>query len=112
MRSRSPRALRPCVRATFVSQLSSMKTRLEGSRLGCAANQAPALAQYVRAILLDRAFGHSFRVRPWRWKKRDTGRARGGDAALGQTGLKLPETLVAPLLKRGHDVRMPRLDPS
>jgi hypothetical protein len=44
MRSRSPRALRPCVRAMFVAvQVSSMNTSFPGSRSGCASNQARRL---------------------------------------------------------------------
>jgi hypothetical protein len=39
------------------------------------------------------------------------GRARRGDAGLGQTRAQLFKALVARLLEGGHDVRMPRLDP-
>jgi hypothetical protein len=39
------------------------------------------------------------------------GRTRRGDAALGQTGTQFLKALVTLFLERGHDIRMPRLDP-
>ncbi len=124
MRSRSPHALRPCVRAMFVAvQVSSMNTSLAGSSSGCASNQARRLlttsarscstacpvffsASGVRQCLSDhwRSIGSPL-------EEARQGRARRGDAALGQTGAQLLEALVARLLEGGHDVRMPRLDP-
>jgi hypothetical protein len=91
-------------------QVSSMNTSLAGSRSGCAENQA-------RRLLRTSGRSCSTRVRSFfprhavAVKEARQGRARRGDAALGETDTQLLEALVARLLERGHDIAMPRLDP-
>ena len=68
------------------------------------------LAHDVRTVLLDRMTG-LFPRHAVALEEAGQGRARRGDAARGQTGAQFLEALVAGLLERRHDVRMPRLDP-